>query len=79
MRAPTPLEVCKQIAAEHAAGTLAALERERAAKLAAQLADYGQTLGELTAENRERHQPDAASARTQGSQRVPGPHRSLAG
>ena len=79
MRAPTPLEVCKQIAAEHAAGTLAAIEKERAAKLAAQLADYRQALGELTAENRERHQTDAASARTQGSQRVPGPHRSLAG
>ena len=79
MRAPTPLEVCKQIAAEHAAGTLAAIEQERAAKLAAQLADYGQTLSELAAENRERDQTDAASARSQGSQRVPGPHRSLAG
>ena len=79
MRAPTPLEVCKQIAAEHAAGTLAALENELEAKLAAQLADYGQMLGELTAENRERHQTDAASVRTQGSQRLPGPHRSPAG
>jgi hypothetical protein len=79
VRAPTPLEVCKQIAAEHAAGTLAALEKERAAKLAPQLADHGQTLGELTAENRERDQTDAASARTQGSKRVPGPPRSLAG
>ena len=58
MRAPTPLEVCKQIAAEHAAGTLAALEKERAAKLAAQLADYGQTLGELT-----RREPRARSDR----------------
>ena len=79
MRAPTPIEVCKQIAAEHAAGTLAAFERERAAKLTDPLAEYAQTLGEPTAGNRERDQTDAASARTQGSQRVPGPHRSLAG
>jgi hypothetical protein len=79
VRAPTPLEVCKQIAAEHAAGTLAALEKERAAKLAARLADYGQKLGELTAEKRERDQTDAAFGRTQGSRRVPGPGRSLAG
>ena len=79
MRAPTPLEVCKQITAEHAAGALAAIEQQRAAGLAPQLADYGQMLSELAAENRERDQTDAASARTQGSQRVPGPHRSLAG
>ena len=60
MRAPTPIEVCKQIAAEHAAGTLAAIAQERAAKLTDPLAEYAQTLSELAAANGERDQTEAA-------------------
>ena len=51
MRAQTPLEVCKQIAREHAANTSAAIDEQRAARLAGQLEDYGKTLTQLAAAN----------------------------
>ena len=79
MRAQTPLEVCKQIAAEHAAGTLAAIAEERTAKLTDPLAHYAQTLSDLAAANGERDQTEAAPAQGRDSQQAPGPPRSLAG
>lgn len=51
MRPPPPLEACMQIASEHAAGTLAALEDQRAARLAVGLAEYGKALSDLAGEN----------------------------
>jgi hypothetical protein len=47
MRARTPIEACLRIATEHAAGTLAAIDEERAAGLAGELQDYGGKLVEL--------------------------------
>ena len=76
MRAPTPIEVCKQIAAEHAAGTLAAIAQERAAKLTDPLAEYAQTLSELAAANGERDQTEAAPPPSRG--KAPERRRSLA-
>ena len=78
MRVPTPLEVCKQIATEHAAGTLGAIAKERAAKLTDPLAHYAQKLSELAAANGERDQTEAPRARSRGSQQAPAPRRSLA-
>jgi hypothetical protein len=51
VRPPTPIEVCAQIATEHAAHTLAAIEEQRAAKLVARLEDYGQALNDLAGAN----------------------------
>ena len=50
MSAPTPLEVCAQIAAEHAANTKAAIEAKRAAQVADKLEGYGEALTELAGE-----------------------------
>ena len=47
MRTQTPLEACMQIASEHAAGTLAAIDKTQ---LAERLEHYGETLSELAAE-----------------------------
>ena len=47
IRPPTPLEVCQQIAVEHAANTIAAIETERAVRLADRLDDYGSRLSAL--------------------------------
>jgi hypothetical protein len=46
MRAPTPSEACGQIAAEHAAGTIAAIHEQRAATLAERLHGYADALAE---------------------------------
>lgn len=50
MKPAAPLEACMQIASEHAAGTLAAIDKTPAAKLAERLEHYGETLSELAAE-----------------------------
>jgi hypothetical protein len=50
MRTRTPLDVCAQIARGHAAGTLAAIDKPPAAKLAERLEHYGETLSEVAAE-----------------------------
>jgi hypothetical protein len=47
VRAQTPVEACIRIAAEHAACTLAAIEEERASRLAARLGVHGRALVEL--------------------------------
>jgi hypothetical protein len=50
VRPPAPLEACIQIAGEHAAGTIAAIAKERAARLAVGLQEYANTLIELADE-----------------------------
>jgi hypothetical protein len=47
MKPATPLEACIQIASEQAANTIAAIEEERAARLATRLEDYRSALSEL--------------------------------
>lgn len=51
MKPRTPLEAFMQIAQEHAADTLAATEKQRAARLADRLESYGQALGEVAEQN----------------------------
>ena len=50
IRPPGPLEVCAQIAVEHAAGTIAAIEQQRAGGLTARLEDHGKALSDLAAD-----------------------------
>jgi hypothetical protein len=50
MSAPTPLEVCAQIVAEHAANTKSAIEAERAARVATKLESYGEAVTQLAGE-----------------------------
>jgi len=46
----SPSEVCAEIAAEHAADTIAAIHAGRVARLAAELQNYGEALIKLTDE-----------------------------
>ena len=51
MRPQTPLEVCTQIAHEHAANTISAIAEQRAARLVARLQAHANTLIELADRN----------------------------
>ena len=51
MRPQTPLEVCTQIAIEHAADTISAIAEQRTARLAARLQAHANTLIELADQN----------------------------
>jgi hypothetical protein len=51
MRPQTPLEVCTQIAREHAANTISASVEQRTARLAASLQAHADTLIELANQN----------------------------
>ena len=59
MRPPTPLEACMQIAGEHAANTLAAIEEQRAARLVGRLEEDGQAVTEFADEDGEAKTPQA--------------------
>lgn len=50
-RPQTPLEICTQIASEHAANTISAINQRRTARLAAKLEAYANTLIELADAN----------------------------
>lgn len=51
MRPQTPLEVCTQIAREHASNTISAIAEQRTARLAARLQAHANTLIELANQN----------------------------